>query len=133
METLRGIINMSRSEQRLPLQSLTVHVVINMLRTVAHTTYKESAYNSDDTLEGNLTKQMGSILADSTDDANNMRAKVFDVNINACSDEVKAKFTNVLSEVKLWVKDLKSASTDTAFQKYIANKFRNHMEYSLHN
>ena len=43
------------------------------------------------------------------------------------------KDSNVLSEVKLWVEGLKSATTDTAFQKYIAKKFRNHMEYGLHN
>ena len=98
---------------------MTVQEVINILRTVAHTTDKEeSAYNSKDTLEGNQTKRTGSILPDSMDDANTMRAKVFEV-YNACSDEVKANFTNILSEVKLWVKGLKSASTDTAFQKYI--------------
>jgi len=36
-------------------------------------------------------------------------------------------------EVKLWVKGVKSASTDTAFQKYMTMKFRNHMEYGLYN
>ena len=80
METLRGIVNMSRNEQRLPsvhLQSLTVQKLINTLRTVVHTTDKESTYNSDDTLEGNLTKKTGSIFPDSMDDANTMRTKVF--------------------------------------------------------
>jgi len=98
METLRGIINMSRSEQRLPrvpLQSLTVQEVINTLRTVAHTTDKEFAYSSENTFEGNLTKRTGSILPDSMDDAKTMRTKVFEV-YNACSDEIKANFTNVL-------------------------------------
>ena len=82
METLRDIVNISRSEQRLSrvhLQSVTVQEVINTLRTVVHTTDKESAYNSEDTPEGNLTKKTGSILSDSMDDANTMRAKVFEV------------------------------------------------------
>ena len=74
-----------------------------------------------DTLEGNLTKRTSSILPDSMDDANTMRAKVFEV-YNACSDEAKANFTNILSEVKLWVQGIKSAS-DTAFQKYIGQNF----------
>ena len=94
---MRGIINISRGEQRLarvPLNSLTVQEVSNMLRSVAHTTNKEFAYNSEDTLEGNLTKRTGSIIPDSMDDANTMRAKVFEV-YNACSDEVKANFTNI--------------------------------------
>ena len=134
METLRGIINMYRSEQRLPrvtYKNLPVQEVINTLRSVAHTTDKESAFNSEDTLEGNLTKRTGSVLPDSMDEANVMRAKIFEV-YNACSDEVKANFTKILSEIKLWVKGLKSASSDTAFQKYITNKFRHHMEYGLH-
>ena len=78
METLRGIINMSRSEQHLPrahLHSLTIQEVINTLRTVAQTMDKESVYNSGDAFEGNQTKRTGSILPDSMDDANAMRAK----------------------------------------------------------
>jgi len=109
METLPGIINISRSEQRLPrvpLHNLTVQEVINTLRSVAHTTDKESAYNSEDTLQGNLTKRTGSVRPNSMDEANTMREKVY----NAFSDEVN--FTNILSEVKLWVKGLKSASFD---------------------
>ena len=85
METLGGTMNMSRSEQRLPrvpLHSLNVQEAINMLRSVAHTTDKESAY-SEDTFEGNLTKWTGSILPNSMDDANTMRTKVFEV-CNAC-------------------------------------------------
>ena len=68
---MRGIINISRGEQRLarvPLNSLTVQEISNMLRSVAHTTNKEFAYNSEDTLEGNLTKRTGSIIPDSMDD-----------------------------------------------------------------
>jgi len=62
------------------------------------------------------------------DEANTMRAKVFEVD-NACSDEVKANVTNILSEDNhSIIKGLKSASSDTAFQKYIANKFRKHTE-----
>ena len=109
VETLTGIINMSLSEQRLPrvpLHSLTVQEVINTLRSVAHTTDKQFVFNSEDTLQGNLTKRTGSVRPDSTDEANTMREKVY----NACSDEVN--FTNILSEVKLWVKGLKSASSD---------------------
>ena len=64
-----------------------------MLRTVAHTTDKESAYNFEDTLEGNFNKRTSSILPDSIDGSNTMRAKVFEVYI-ACSDEVKANITN---------------------------------------
>ena len=41
-----------------------------------------------------------SILSDSMDNANIMRAKVFEIE-NACSDKVKANFTHILSEVKL--------------------------------
>jgi len=40
LETLRGIINMHRSEQRLPrvpYKTLSIQEVINMLRSVAHT------------------------------------------------------------------------------------------------
>jgi hypothetical protein len=70
METLRGIINMYRCEQRLPrvpYKTVPIQEVINMLRSVAHTTDKESAFNSEDTLEGNLTKRTGSVLPDSMD------------------------------------------------------------------
>ena len=104
------------------IKNLPIQEVINTLRSVANTTDKESAYNSEDTLEGNLTKRTGSVLPDSMDEANVMRAKIFEM-YNACSNEVKANFTKILSEVKLWIKWLKSASSDTAFQKYIANKF----------
>ena len=45
------------------------------------------------------------------DEANVMRAKIFEV-YNACSDEVKTNFTKILPEIKLWVKGLKSASSD---------------------
>ena len=61
------------------------------------------------------------------DDANIMCAKVFEFTT------VKDNFTYILSEVKLCFKGLKSASADIAFQKDIANKLRNHMEYGLHN
>ena len=111
---------MYRSERRLPrvpYKTLPIQEVINTLRSVAHTTDKESAFNSEDTLEGNLTKRTGSVLPDSMDEANVMRAKIFEV-YNACSDEIKDNFTKILSEIKLWVKGLKSASSDTAFQKY---------------
>ena len=82
METLRGIINMYRSEQRLPrmpYKNLPIQEVNNTLGSVAHTTDKESAFNSEDTLEGNLTKRTGSVLPDSMDEANVMRAKIFEM------------------------------------------------------
>ena len=60
---------------------------------MAHRTDIESAYNFEDTLEGNLTKRTSFILPDSIDGSDTMRAKVFEVYI-ACSDEVKANFTN---------------------------------------
>ena len=65
------------------IKNLPIQEVINTLRSVAHTTDKESVYNSEDTLEGNLTKRTGSVLSDSMDEANVMRAKVFEV-YNAC-------------------------------------------------
>ena len=111
---------MYRSERRLPrvpYKILQLQEVINTLRSVAHTTDKESAFNSEDISEGNLTKRTGSVLPKSMDEANVMRAKIFEV-YNACSDEIKDNFTKILSEIKLWVKGLKSASSDTAYQKY---------------
>ena len=100
---------------------------INNLRAVAHTTETTSRA---DTLKGSLTKT-GSILPDIMDDANFMRAKVFEL-YNAWSDKAKANSPDILSEVKLWIKVLKSASTDMAFQIYIANKFHTHMKFGLH-
>jgi hypothetical protein len=53
---------MARSEQRkprLPLKDMSIQEVINTLRSVAQTTDKDSAYNSEDTIEGNLAKKQG--------------------------------------------------------------------------
>ena len=61
-------------------------------------------------MEGNLTKEMGILLPDSMDDANIMSSKVFEVFHSS-------KFPNlsVLTEVKLWLKGLKSAFDDMTF------------------
>ena len=99
---------MARYEQRklrLPLQDMTIQEVINTLRSVAQTTDKDSAYNSEDTIEGNLAKKTGFFIPDSMDDANIMRSKVMEV-FNSCSDEIKSNFTLILSEVKRWIKGL---------------------------
>ena len=66
------------------------------------------------------------------DDANIMRSKVMEV-FNSCSNDIKSNFTLILSEVKRWIKGLRSQSDDQNFQKYIANKFRHHMEFGSHN
>ena len=53
---------MARYEQRkprLPLKDMSIQEVINTLRSVAQTTDKDSAYNSEDTIEGNLSKKHG--------------------------------------------------------------------------
>ena len=60
-----------------------------------------------------------------------MRLNVIKI-LKSCSNEVKANFSNVLVEVKRWVKGLKSTSDDAAFQKYIAWKFGTHMEFGQH-
>ena len=66
------------------------------------------------------------------DEANIMRSKVMEVFIS-CSNDIKSNFTLILSEVKPWIKGLRSQSDDQGFQKYIANKFRHHMESGKHN
>ena len=53
---------MARHEQRkprLPLKEITIQEVINTLRSVAQTTDNNSAYNSEDTIEGNLSEKPG--------------------------------------------------------------------------
>ena len=106
--------------------------VINTLRSGAQTTDKDSAYNSEDTIEGNLTKKTGGFIPDSMDEANIMRSKVMKVFIS-CSNDIKSNFTLILSEVKRWIKGLRSQLDDPDSQKYIANKFRHHMESGTHN
>ena len=93
---------MARNDQRqprIPLKELTIQEVINILRSVAQTTDKDSAYNSDDTIEGNLSKKTGVFIPDSMDEANIMRSKVMEV-FNSCSNDIKSNFTSILSEVK---------------------------------
>ena len=55
------------------------------------------------------------------------------VDFNSFSNEIKSNFMLILSEVKRWIKGLRSQSDDHGFQKYIANKFRHHMEFGTHN
>ena len=85
---------------------------------MAQTTDKDSSYNSEDTIAVNLAKKTGVFIPDSMDDANIMRSKVMDV-FNSCSNEIKSNFTLILSEVKRWIKGLRSQSDDQGFQKYI--------------
>ena len=66
------------------------------------------------------------------DEANIMRSKVMEV-FNSFSDDIKSNFTQVLSEVKRWIKGLRSPSDDPGFQKYISNIFLHHMESGTHN
>ena len=68
--TLQGIINMARYEQRqprIPLQEMTIQDVINKLRSVAQTRDTDSAYNSEDTIEGNVSKKNGVFIPDCMD------------------------------------------------------------------
>ena len=60
--TLETLINMARYEQRqprIPLKEITIQDVINTLMSVAQTTDKDLAYNSEDTIEDNLSKKTG--------------------------------------------------------------------------
>jgi len=112
LETLRVIINMARYEQRqprIPLKDMTIQEVINTLRSVAQTTDKDLAYNSEDTIEGNLSKKTGVFIPDSMDEANIMRSKVMEV-FNSFSNDIRIKsnFTLILSEVERWIKRLRS-------------------------
>ena len=111
---------------------MTIQEVINTLRSVAQTTDKDSVYNSENTIEGSLSKKTGVFIPDeanimnsSMDEANIMRSKVMEV-FNSFSNDIKSNFTLILSEVKRWIKGLRSQLDDPGFQKYIANKFRHH-------
>ena len=74
----------------------------------------------------------GIFLPDSMDEADIMRSKVLE-QFNNCFNDIKWNFTLILSEVKRWIKDLRSTSDASSFQKYIANKFRLHMEFGTQN
>ena len=74
LETLRGLINTALYEQRqprIPLRGLykemTIQEFINMLRLVTQTTDKDSTYNSEDTIEGNLSKKTRVFIPDNMD------------------------------------------------------------------
>ena len=103
---------MAHYEQRKPrllFKEMTIQEVINTLRSVAQTTDKDSVYNSEYNIEGNLAKKTGAFIPDSMDYANIMRSKVMEV-FNSCSNEIKSNFTLILSEVKRWIKRLRSQS-----------------------
>ena len=63
---------------------------------MAQTTDKDLAYNSKDTIEGNLSKKTGGFIPDNMDEANIVRSKVMEV-FNSCSNEIKSNLTLILS------------------------------------
>jgi hypothetical protein len=88
MDTLYGIINMTRSERQLPrvsLEDLDITDVIQTLRGVAAGTDINAMYNPQDTVENNLIKRTGPYVPDNMEEAQTMRSV-----LNACPNHVSA-------------------------------------------
>ena len=76
MDTLYGIISMTRSKRQLPrvsLEDLDITDVIHTLRGVAAGTDINAMYNPQDTVENNLIKGTGPYVPDNMEEAQTMR------------------------------------------------------------
>ena len=76
MDTLHGMVNLTRYERhlpRIPLSDLDIKDVIRLLRGVAETTDNNATYNLEDTFENNLFKITGPYVLDNMEEAQTMR------------------------------------------------------------
>ena len=79
MDTLQGMVNLTRYERnlpRIPLSDLDIKDVIRLLRGVAETTDKNATYNLEDTFENNLFKITVPYVPDNMEEAQTMRFQV---------------------------------------------------------
>jgi len=132
MDTLYGIISMTRSEQQLPkvsLQGLDITDVIQTLQGVAAETGINAMYNPQDTVENNLINGTGPYAVDNMEEAQTMPFQVMSV-LTACPHHVSSDFRNISADVKR-VRRLKGNSNDKDHSDFMVSEFQCHMENGL--
>ena len=102
MDTLYGIISMTRSERQLlwvSLEDLDITGVTQTLRGVSAGTDINAMYNPQDIVENNLIKGTGSYVPDNMEEAQTTLFQVTD-----CPRHVSWDFRNISAGVKRWVR-----------------------------
>ena len=126
MDTLYGIISMTRSERQLPrvsLEDLDITDVIQTLRDVAAWTDINAIYNPQDKVENNLIKGTGPYVPDNMEEAQTMRFQIMSV-LTDCPHHVSLDFRNISAGVKRWVRRLKGKGNDKDHFDFMVRKFQ---------
>ena len=134
MDTLHGMVNLTRYERhlpRVPLSNLDIKDVIRLLRGVAETTDNNATYNFEDTFENNLFKITG-FSPDNMEEVQTMRFQIMKL-LKACPPSVTSDMRNVVTGVRRWAKRLRGKRNDHAWSDFKVSKFKHHMEESSFN